>query len=134
MRDAQAYLQHIKTSLVLSPVIISITIVTEYALTDRGYFRARLQLSNSDFLEVSEFFTVDAEGFSTQEYRYQWMDAAQEQLIKRWDNAKHFPTLPNFPHHIHIGSETNVVPGDQLGIVELLEQLKGELSKPRGVE
>ena len=101
MKDAHAYLQQMKTSLVLSPIITSITIVTEYAFTDRGYFRARLTLRNGDFLEVSEFFTVDAGGCSTQEYRYQWMDATQEQLITRWDNVPHHPQLDNYPHHFH---------------------------------
>lgn len=134
MIDAKTYLTHIKTNLALSPVIASITIVTEYALTDRGYFRARLRLSNGDFLEVSEFFTVDAGTCSTQEYRYQWMNDAQDRLVKRWDNAKHFPDLPNFPHHIHVGSETHVIPGNLLSIVELLEQLTRELFEEHDVE
>jgi len=87
-----------------------------------------MTLINGDFLEVSEFFTVETETCSTKEYRYQWMNASQQRLIKRWDNAEHFPDLPNFPHHIHVDSETNVIPGKALSIIELLDVLELELS------
>jgi len=55
------------------------------------------------------------------------MDPTQQVLKKRWDNAKHFPDLPNFPHHIHIGSETQIVPGRILSIIELIDLLEKEL-------
>src|SRR5512136_1842156 len=108
MTVIEQYLQDIKTKLLLSPIVASFRISSERALTDRGYFRARLRLINGDFLEVSEYFSLQAGHCVTQEYRYQWMNASQNQLIKRWDNAEHFPDLPHFPHHIHIGSEINV--------------------------
>jgi len=55
------------------------------------------------------------------------MDPTQQVSKKRWDNAKHFPDLPNFPHHIHIGSETQVVPGRILSIIELIDLLEKKL-------
>ena len=45
------YLAEIKARLVASTVVAEVPIVEEYALPDRGYFRARLSLSNHDFLE-----------------------------------------------------------------------------------
>jgi hypothetical protein len=133
MTEAKDYLTKIKAKIVMSPIIASMTIVTEYALADRGYFRARLTLINGDFLEVSEFFTGEAEAWATKEYRYQWMNASQQRLIKRWDNAEHFADLPNFPHHIHVDSETHVIPGKALSIIELLDGLELELSADRGI-
>lgn len=127
MRDIKEYLDAIKTKILLSPVISSFSITTERAFSDRGYFRARLTLINGDFLEVSEYFIFQAGTCVTKEYRYQWMDALQRQLIKRWDNAEHFPNLPNFPHHIHNGSETNVISGQVLNIIELIVFIEKEL-------
>ncbi len=46
-----AYLAEITARLVASTVVAEVTIVEEYVLPDRGYFRARLSLSNHDFLE-----------------------------------------------------------------------------------
>ena len=65
----------IKAKLVASAAVATITIVEERLLPDRGYFRARLTLSNSDFLEVAEYFVVEAGRCMTRRYRYQWMDS-----------------------------------------------------------
>jgi hypothetical protein len=96
-------------------------VVSEQVLEDRGYFRARLSLANGDFLEVSEYVVVQAGKTTTAEYRYQWMDSAQRALIRRWDNARHFPHLPHFPHHVHVGEEKQLVPGQALSILDLID-------------
>ncbi len=127
MNAAEQYIKAIKTKLLISPVVASFSITSERTLADRGYFRARLRLSNGDFLEVSEFFSVQTGGCVTQEYRYQWMNASQGQLIKRWDNAEHFPDVPNFPHHIHVDSEAHVISGNTLSIIELMLLIESEL-------
>ena len=99
----QDYLTEIKAKLITSPIIDKITIVKERALSDQGYFRARLNLINGDFLEVVEFFKIKGDKCIAETYRHQWMDSTQTQLKKRWDNVEHFPDLPNFPHHVYIG-------------------------------
>ncbi len=128
MKTVRDCLEDIKTKIVMSVVVKSMTIVAERALADRGYFRARMWLINDDFLEVSEYFIVEPDGCSTVEYRYQWMDNSKQRLIKRWDNAEHFPDLTNFPHHIHVGSDTNVIPGTVVSIIELIDLLEAEIS------
>jgi hypothetical protein len=125
--NPQAYLTGIKAKLVTSSIVISITVVEEYVLPDRGYFRARLGLSNHDFLEVAEYFVLEDEKCVTRRYRYQWMDQSQQVLRKRWDNVEHYPNLLNFPHHIHVGEESRVEPGQLVSIMELLDSLEQEL-------
>lgn len=126
--DPDAYLAEIKTRLVTSPVIASVTtVVEEWSLPDQGYFRARLSLSDGDFLEVAEYFVVEEGRCITRRYRYQWMDSARQKMRKRWDNVEHFPDLPDFPHHVHIGETDQVEPGHSLSIVELVEMLELEL-------
>lgn len=101
--DPHEYLTEIKAKLIALPCVISVVLVEERLLPDRGYFRARMVLSNTDFLEVAEYFVLEEGRCKTKRYRYQWMDSSQQILRKRWDNVEHFPELPNFPHHnIHI--------------------------------
>ena len=118
--EPRAYLAEIIAKLVASAIVADVTIVEEYALPDRGYFRARLSLSNRDFLEVAEYFIAESGQCITRRYRYQWMDEQQGVLKKRWDNVEHFPDLPNFPHHVHIGDEEHVEPGHSMSIIELI--------------
>ncbi len=121
------YLTEIKAKLITSPIIDIISIIKERALSDQGYFRVRLNLTNGDFLEVVEFFNLKGDKCITETYRYQWMDATKTQLIKRWDNVEHFPNLPNFPHHVHIGEESNVYSSVCMNILEIIDLISQEI-------
>lgn len=127
MIEARHYLSDVKARLATSAAITVVEIVVERVLGDRGYFRARLILGNGDILEVSEYFIVLAGKPSTVDYRYQWMDHERQRLVSRWDNAGHFPALSNFPHHMHMGDEKQVVPGRALSILELVDLIEQEL-------
>jgi hypothetical protein len=72
-------------------------------------------------LEVAEYFKITDNVVATTRYPYQWMDCDRSKLRKRWDNVPHFPNPPNFPHHIHVESEENVISGNSLNIQELLD-------------
>lgn len=125
--EPSEYLTDIKARFVASGVIAAITIVEEYALPDRGYLRARLELVNTDFLEEAEYFVVEAGRCVTRRYRYQWMDASQDTLRRRWDNVGHFPDLPNFPHHVHVEDAARVEPGISMSIIELIDVIEVQL-------
>lgn len=127
--DLHQYIASIKAKLNASSIISSIEIVDERVLFDRGYFRARLTLSNEDFLEIAESFTAQSDQVTTLDYRYQWMDSTKQTLRKRWDSVKHFSDLPNFPHHVHIGSESNVEPGQSRSILELIKHIENEFRR-----
>ena len=121
------YITEIKAKLLASPAVSSMAIVKERTLPESGYFRARLTLTNGDFLEIVEFFTVLDNRCITESYRYQWMDETQQILRKRWDNVEHFPNLPNFPHHVHIGEESYVEPSCSMNILELIDLIENDL-------
>lgn len=126
--DLSQYIEAIKKKLNSSAVISSVEIIDERILLNRGYFRARLILSNKDFLEVAESFTIQADQCITLDYRYQWMNSSKQILRQRWDSVKHFPTLPNFPHHVHVGSDANVKPGQARSTIEFISFIESELS------
>jgi hypothetical protein len=120
----QSYIDAIKSILNSSPIIQEWTIVDEKSFSDRGHFRVRFLLNTGDFVEASEFFVLRDTGIEQHRYRYQWMDSTKTQLKRRWDNAPHFPEVPNFPHHVHIGQEDRVFPSIRMGIIELISTLE----------
>lgn len=122
------YLSEVKARLAASVLVRTVAMVTEYLLLDRGYVRLRLTLRNGDFLELSEYFMLEGETLTTVTYRYQWMNSEHGRLIKRWDNAPHFPHLANAPHHMHVGQEDHVIPGEPMNILELLDVVEHELA------
>lgn len=125
--DPHSHLAEIRARLSISPIVQTVTVLQERVGYEYGYFRARAGIVNGDFLEVAEYFTVRDDRVWVQRYRYQWMDAAQKVLRRRWDNTRHFPELPNFPHHIHDGCEEMVVPGQVLSITDVITLLEDEL-------
>jgi hypothetical protein len=125
--DLEQYIAAVNAKLADSPIIVTVEIVDERILLNRGYFRARFTLTNSDFVEIAESFTLQNNQLITLDYRYQWMDASKQVLRKRWDSVKHFPDLPNFPHHVHIGLESNVEPGLSRNILEFIGFMESEL-------
>ena len=127
--DAESHINKIKIKLALNAAVQSIEVVDErVVLSNRGYFRARLKLSNGDFLEVSEYFVFEKENYVLKRYRYQWMDNEQKVLKKRWDNVEHFQNLPKFPDHTHIGNDESVEPSEPISILELIDIIEKELS------
>jgi hypothetical protein len=55
------------------------------------------------------------------------MDGNKQQLKKRGDNVEHFPDLPNFPHHVHVGDELIVKASESRNILQLLVLIEQEI-------
>lgn len=125
--ELEQYIVTIKNKISASPLMTTSEVFDEKILINRGYFRVRITLFNTDFLELAEAFTIKNNQLSTLDYRYQWMDSSKQILRKRWDSVKHFPDLPNFPHHVHIGSEINVKPGQSRNILQFIDFMESEL-------
>jgi len=120
------YLDAILAELVADDLVASFDVIEQWVEPERGYIRVRAWLANGDFLELAEYF-VEANGACvTQRYRYQWMDASQQQLRSRWDDVEHFPNLTGFPHHVHL-ADGQVVPSANLSITDLLKVLTTRL-------
>jgi hypothetical protein len=53
---------------------------------------------------------LEAQGrLEVTKYRHHWQDR-HSRLLKRWDNAPHYPAIDTFPHHLPDGTEDYVVP------------------------
>jgi len=123
MRDPAEYLSAVELALVESSVIVSFSVMRQWANSDDGYIRVRATLRNNDFLEAAEYFLQEGEDVVTIDYRYHWTSPDKQQLRRRWDNTPDHPELPNFPHHCHIESETNVVSSEAMNMLQLLKAL-----------
>jgi len=77
-----------------------------------GYFKADIYFSNNSHLHIREFVFTRSEIIKDM-YVYHYQDA-EDQLIFRYDNTRHFPNLPNFPHHKHVPPEVHPTPEPNL--------------------
>jgi hypothetical protein len=50
-------------------------------------------------------------------------------LLLRWDNARHYPGLPGFPHHIHDGVEKKVAPSEPMNLIKVLDFIAARLNE-----
>ena len=104
------YLDLVKERLLDDPVVAWFQIRRERATPIDAHLRVRAILASGDRLEFSEYVERTQQGnLQVSVYSYHWEDTAGK-LIRRWDNTPHFPDLPGFPHHVHIGCTDDIVP------------------------
>lgn len=105
------YFQDIEIRLIQSDIILSYDIVRhEIGLTD-GKLRCLLRLPDDHMAECFVYITEDNGRLRTDKYSFHWQNKA-EKLQERWDNAPHFPNLPNAPHHRHL-ADGSVISANQ---------------------
>jgi hypothetical protein len=116
------YHQAVKARLIADPLVLQFDIQRERRTADDGYLRARLLLDNEEELEFSEYVRRVRDQVQVVTYSFHWTDA-NGKLICRWDNAPHYPDLPQAPHHIHDGHQDNVLPSASMTIAEVLDKI-----------
>ena len=90
-----------------------------------GLYRYRISFSDGSFLEMTERI-VEEDRLITTKYRFHWQNK-EGQIIKRWDNARHHPEIKTFPHHLHDGSEGNVIACKEISGLEVLAKIIDEI-------
>jgi hypothetical protein len=116
------YHQAVKARLIADPLVLRFDIQRERRTADDGYLRACLLLDNREELEFSEYVRRVRDQVQVVTYSFHWTDA-NGKLICRWDNAPHYPNLPQAPHHIHDGDQDNVLPSESMTIAEVLDEI-----------
>lgn len=118
------YFSQIETHFITSPIVASYVIARKNISFSDGKFRARLTFINQDFLELFEYVTEKNGTIQRGKYSFHWQKK-DGMLVKRWDNAPHFPDLPNAPHHIHLEDkmvQPNNAPPSALTVLNEIEQ------------
>ncbi|MBI4788729.1 MAG: hypothetical protein HY782_16990 [Chloroflexi bacterium] len=129
MSDPASYLADTELALISSPVIAEYQIVRSWANIDDGYIRVRGALTNGDFIELAEYFVLNGDQIVTVDYRHHWTSGDKSVLRRRWDSTPDHRKLENFPHHIHVGGEGNVVPGQPQSVIDVLRIIEDEISR-----
>jgi hypothetical protein len=82
-----------------SHIVNSYNLIEKVYSEERGYIEGKIVFLDDsclDFLEV-----INAGHSAKIKYRYHYM-SDQNRLIFRYDNARHYPNIPSFPHHKHV--------------------------------
>jgi len=121
------YLEEFERLIVETPIIKSFQIKERISRRFEAYIKVRLTLLDDSVLEITEFVQASEEDDAQlKRYSYHWMDASSR-LKVRWDNVRHYPNLPDFPHHLHDGDEKNVLPGESMSLQKVLDAISHRL-------
>lgn len=126
-----AYLQELDELISAAPEVEQVEVIRR-SIWDTGMeciavYRYKLRMSDGSLLELTERL-VEAQGsVSMTKYRYHWQDQ-NGRLIKRWDNAPHHRQIKTFPHHVHDGSETNVLSHEHISGLDALNRVIAQIS------
>ncbi len=106
------YLKELDELISASPEVRDVEVVRK-SVWDTGLemvavYRYRLKMSDRSLLELTERLVEEKGTLSIKKYRHHWQ-GTDGQVIERWDNAPHHPEIETFPHHLHDGSEINVI-------------------------
>ncbi|MDY0096315.1 MAG: DUF6516 family protein [Candidatus Vecturithrix sp.] len=99
--------------------IQSTTITTDKRSDYVGFFKADLYFIDGSVLFVREFVFTKTELMKDM-YAYHYQDA-QGQIIFRYDNTRHFPQFPTFPHHKHLASE--VLAAREVDLQQVIQEI-----------
>lgn len=125
MKDAAEYLAQVKALIVMNPEIVHWTALREEAQGDVGFFRYKLMLRDGGRIEMFEYFRIMKEIVKVTKYSFHWQNATGELRI-RWDNAPHHPEVHTHPHHVHSGSENNVMAHAPITVEKVLDIISVE--------
>ena len=105
--------------------IITTRSISEKTYDDEfGFIKGQLNFIDDSRLEFAE--VKHAQEATKRKYRYQYMDK-QKNLIFRYDNAKHYPDLPNFPNHKHLPNE--VLSCEEPSLELVMQEIEKKVAK-----
>jgi hypothetical protein len=123
----EGYLRQIDELLSASPIVSAVEII-RHSVRDTELekvlnYRYRATLTDGGMIELSERIVEMQGGMIVTRYRHHWQDGSGR-LIKRWDNAPHYPEIDTFPHHLHQGDR--VVSHPAINGLEALQRILAE--------
>ncbi|MBN2251471.1 MAG: hypothetical protein JW724_05305 [Candidatus Altiarchaeota archaeon] len=100
-----------------SEIVEEITVRVLVQEPGRQALRAVVSLKKGYVLHINEAL---GRGFR----RYSYHVQKGEQMVRRWDNAPHWPDMLTFPHHLHIESEKNATECREVFVEDVLNEMK----------
>ncbi|MCA9933139.1 MAG: hypothetical protein KC415_04415 [Anaerolineales bacterium] len=103
-----------------SPIVRSVNVVLDKRTLRAGFIRGDLFFADGSRLYFRELVELQSSVVRHMySYHYQREDFS---LIFRYDDTAHFPNLPGFPHHKHVGDEVqSAEPPDLTAVLQEIE-------------
>jgi hypothetical protein len=120
------YFEDIELRFLESPIVIRYENIRREVAFNDGKIRIKAYLVDGGVFEMFEYVTDTAGIINIKKYSFHWQDR-NGSLLRRWDNAPHYPDLPGAPHHVHL--DENIAQGVQPppSVFDALEFLEEEL-------
>jgi len=109
--------QDILDALSRSDIVKNIDVIALVEEPGKQALRARAIMESGFTLHVTEAF---GKGFRSYSYHLQ----KNEKLVRRLDNAPHWPQMKTFPHHLHLTGEKDVRECPELFIKDVLLEIE----------
>ncbi|MCA9944885.1 MAG: hypothetical protein KC449_15475, partial [Anaerolineales bacterium] len=102
------YYQTLLETIAASPLVRSSEVVLDKRTSQVGLVRGDLYFANDSRLHFRELVEFRVDAVTRHMYSFHYQDS-EEIMVFRYDDTEHYPDLPNFPHHKHVGSSQEVV-------------------------
>jgi len=102
-----------------SNLIKTYTITVKYFSRYKGYIKCEVVFSDDSLLSFSE--VKDTEISFKDKYSYHYM-LYDNELVFRYDNAKHHPEIRTFPHHKH--TQFGINESKEMNLEEILSEIE----------
>lgn len=106
----EGHFAFIEGLLLESPAVRAYQVTKRLVGPTDGKLRIKVELSGGGKAEFFEYLVATPE-VRIVKYSFHCQTASGT-LLKRWDNAPHFPEMPNVPHHVHL-ADGAVIPAAQ---------------------
>jgi predicted RNase H-like nuclease (RuvC/YqgF family) len=90
--------QDILDAISTSEIVLELVVLVLVEEPGKQALRARASLKGGYVMYVTEAF---GKGFRSYSYHIQ----KDGKMVRRWDNAPHWPEMETFPHHYHLNGE-----------------------------
>ena len=118
----EAYLRALLDAVEVSPLVRSSSVTLDRRTLQSGLVRGELFFADGSCLYFRELIEArDQIVKRMYSYHYQRADAV---MVVRYDDTQHFPSLPGFPHHKHVGTEGNVVTAETPALSDILREIE----------
>ena len=100
-----------------SEIVQEIIVLIQIQEPANQALRARVHLKGGYILHINESLGI---GYRNYSYHIQ----KSERMVRRWDNAPHWPAMKTFPHHLHLSNEDQPSECNEIFIDDVLNEMK----------
>jgi hypothetical protein len=105
---AREYYAVIQAAILAAPHVIQSNVAFDEVTENESYIRGTLTIAGNYELHLAEYVVTEPQ-ITRLKYRHH-VQAADNRLLARWDNAPHHPEIATYPDHLHIGNTVRANP------------------------